>query len=194
MAAESSFSERQAMEVEREVVDLYRAFFMRDRVGDVLEGVISGVTGFGLFVTIDDPFVEGLVRIDAISDDYYIFDEPASRLVGRRSGQAFALGDSVKVEVQSVSVVRRKIDFALADHVARHRARDFQRGDKRRRDGRSARRGEAARPSSEKGAARPRDGFRRGKPGSGAGASHADRPKSGGRGNPPRGKPKKKGR
>src|SRR5580692_2030210 len=173
MAAESSFSERQAMEVEREVVDLYRAFFMRDRVGDVLEGVISGVTGFGLFVTIDDPFVEGLVRIDAISDDYYIFDEPASRLVGRRSGQAFALGDSVKVEVQSVSVVRRKIDFALADHVARHRARDFQRGDKRRRDGRSARRGEAARPSSEKGAARPRDGFRRGKPGSGAGASHA---------------------
>jgi ribonuclease R len=197
MAAESSFSERQAMEVEREVVDLYRAYFMRDRVGDVLEGVISGVTSFGLFVTIDDPFVEGLVRIDAISDDYYTFDEKASRLVGRRSGQAFALGDSVKVEVQSVSVVRRKIDFALADHVARHRARDFQRGDKRRRDGRSARRGEAPKGSqkgSERGAARPRDGFRRGKPGSGAGGSHADRPKSGGRGNPPRGKPKKKGR
>ena len=122
MAAESSFSERQAMEVEREVVDLYRAYFMRDRVGDVLDGVISGVTGFGLFVTIDDPFVEGLVRIDAISDDYYTFDERASRLVGRRSGQAFALGDSVQVEVQSVSVVRRKIDFALAGHAARHRA------------------------------------------------------------------------
>ena len=147
MAAESSFSERQAMEVEREVVDLYRAYFMRDRVGDVLDGVISGVTGFGLFVTIDDPFVEGLVRIDAISDDYYTFDERASRLVGRRSGQAFALGDSVQVEVQSVSVVRRKIDFALAGHAARHRPRDFQRGDKRRRDGRSARRGEGPKGS-----------------------------------------------
>ena len=196
MAAESSFSERQAMEVEREVVDLYRAYFMRDRVGDVLDGVISGVTGFGLFVTIDDPFVEGLVRIDAISDDYYTFDERASRLVGRRSGQAFALGDSVQVEVQSVSVVRRKIDFALAGRAARHRPHDFQRGDKRRRDGRSARRGEAPK-GSEKGGARPRDGFRRGKPGSGAGAPRTDRStaaKSGGRGNPPRGKPKKKGR
>jgi ribonuclease R len=134
MAAESSFSERAAMEVEREVIDLYRAFFLRDKVGDTFDGVISGVTGFGVFVTIDDPFVEGLVRIDALSDDYYTFDEPACRLVGRRSGQAFALGDSVRVEVQSVSVVRRKIDFALADHVARHRARDLQRGDKRRRE------------------------------------------------------------
>jgi ribonuclease R len=159
----------------------------------VLDGVISGVTGFGLFVTIDDPFVEGLVRIDAISDDYYTFDEPASRLVGRRSGQAFALGDSVQVEVQSVSVVRRKIDFALAGHVARHRARDFLPGDKRRRDGRSARRGESGK-GSERGAARPRDGFRRGKPGAGAGSPRTDRSKSGGRGNPPRGKPKKKGR
>jgi ribonuclease R len=172
MAAESSFSERQAMEVEREVIDLYRAFFLRDRVGDVLDGVISGVTGFGLFVTIDDPFVEGLVRIDALSDDYYTFDEPACRLVGRRSGQAFALGDSVRVEVQSVSVVRRKIDFALADHVARHRARDLPRGDKRRRD----RRPERGKPGAHRPAAR-------------------DRPdKRDGRGNRARGKPKKKGR
>ena len=66
MAAEASFAERQAMEVEREVIDLYRAFFLRDRVGDVFEGVISGVTGFGVFVVVDDPFVEGLVRIDAL--------------------------------------------------------------------------------------------------------------------------------
>ena len=73
-----------------------------------------------MFVVIDDPFVEGLVRVEALSDDYYVFDEPACRLVGRRSGRTFALGDSVKVEVQSVSVVRRKIDFALAGHRARH--------------------------------------------------------------------------
>jgi ribonuclease R len=102
------------MEVEREVIDLYRAFFLRDRVGDLFEGVISGVAGFGIFVVIDHPFVEGLVRIEALSDDYYNFDEAACRLVGRRSGRTFALGDSVAVEVQSVSVVRRKIDFALA--------------------------------------------------------------------------------
>jgi ribonuclease R len=121
MASEASFSERQAMEVEREVMDLYRAFFLRDRVGDVLEGVISGVTGFGFFVVVDHPFVEGLVRVDALSDDYYQFDEAGSRLVGRRSGRSFALGDAVRVEVQSVSVVRRKIDFALAGHMARRK-------------------------------------------------------------------------
>ena len=122
MAAESSFSERSAMEVEREVVDLYRAFFLRDRIGDVFDGVISGVMGFGVFVVVDQPFVEGLVRVEALSDDYYVFDEASAKLVGRRSGRTFALGDSVRVEVQSVSVVRRKIDFALAGHRARHHA------------------------------------------------------------------------
>jgi ribonuclease R len=121
MAAESSFSERSAMEAEREVVDIYRSYFMRDRVGDVFDGTISGVMGFGLFVVIDQPFIEGLVRVEALSDDYYLFDDVTARLVGRRSGRVFALGDSVRVEVQSVSVVRRKIDFALYDE---HRGRD----------------------------------------------------------------------
>jgi ribonuclease R len=151
MAAEASFAERQAMEVEREVVDLYRAFFLRDRVGDVFEGVISGVTGFGFFVVVDDPFVEGLVRIDVLSDDYYTFDEQASRLVGRRSGRVFALGDTVKVEVQSVSVVRRKVDFALHQHEARQRERDS-------RQQRDRRRGERRRPPE----GRPRDDRRKG--------------------------------
>ena len=133
MAADASFAERQAMEVEREVVDLYRAFFLRDRIGDVFDGTISSVMGFGLFVVIDEPFVEGLVRLEALSDDYYVFDETASKLVGRRSGRTFALGDTVKVEVQSVSVVRRKIDFALHEHRARS-ADAADRGNGHRRD------------------------------------------------------------
>jgi ribonuclease R len=58
-SADASFSERKAMEVEREVVNLYRAYFLRDRVGDTFEGTISGVAGFGVFVQVDDPFVEG---------------------------------------------------------------------------------------------------------------------------------------
>jgi ribonuclease R len=127
MAAASSFSERQAMEVEREVVDLYRAFFLRDRIGDIFDGTISGVAGFGVFVVVDEPFVEGLVRIGALSDDYYEFDEATCRLVGRRSGRVFALGDTVRVEVQSVSVVRRKVDFGLAGHAAREQARPGRR-------------------------------------------------------------------
>ena len=130
MAAESSFSERSAMEAEREVIDIYRAYFMRDRVGDVFEGTITGVLGFGVFVTIDQPFIEGLVRVEALSDDYYELDEATARLVGRRSGRTFALGDTVSVEVQSVSVVRRKIDFALHEHQARERRRAVSDGGK----------------------------------------------------------------
>jgi ribonuclease R len=118
-AADASFSERKAMEVEREVVDLYRAFFLRDRVGDVFDGTISGVAGFGTFVTVDEPFVEGLVRVEYLRpDDYYIFDETALRMVGKRTGIAFALGDRVRIEVLSVSVARRKIDFRLHGHEA----------------------------------------------------------------------------
>jgi ribonuclease R len=113
-AADASFSERKAMEVEREVMNLYRAFYLRDKVGDVFEGTISGVANFGVFVTIDEPFVEGLVRVDyLVPDDYYVFDDVSLRMVGRRTGRAFALGDRVRVEVVSASVARRKIDFKL---------------------------------------------------------------------------------
>jgi ribonuclease R len=115
-AEAASFCERKAMEVEREVVDLYRAYFMRDRVGDLLEGSISGVTSFGIFVVMDEPFVEGLVRTDYLfPDDFYDFDEVACRLTGRRSGRAFALGDRVRVEILQVSVARRRIELRLFD-------------------------------------------------------------------------------
>jgi ribonuclease R len=190
MAAESSFSERAAMEVEREVIDLYRSFFLRDRIGDVFEGVISGVTGFGVFVVVDDPFVEGLVRVEALSDDYYVFDEPSCKLVGRRSGRTFALGDSVKVEVQSVSVVRRKIDFALAGHRARHH--DSQ-GDRYGRRGAKHGRGEkhARREEKHERARHDRPAGRHGKRRANVpagGRPSSDRPG----GNRRRGKPKKR--
>jgi ribonuclease R len=116
----ASFCERKAMEVEREVVDLYRAFFMRERVGDILEGSITGVTSFGIFVVMDEPFVEGLVRTDYLApDDFYDFDEIACRLIGRRSGKTFSLGDRVTVEVLQVSVARRRIELRLNGATAR---------------------------------------------------------------------------
>jgi ribonuclease R len=145
IAAESSFAERKAMEIEREVTDLYRAFFMRDRVGDVLQGTISAVTSFGIFVVADEPYVEGLVRVEELGDDVFSFDEATLRLVARRSGRAFALGDSVAVEVLSVSVARRKIDFRLHGHRAgetgaagrREPRRAQARGQTRSRDGKT---------------------------------------------------------
>ena len=113
MAADSSAHERRAALAEREVVDMYRAFLMRDRVGDELEGIISGVTNFGLFVEIQEPFIEGLVRLERLSDDFYEFDEQTLRLSGRRSGRTFTLGMPVSVRVEDVSVARRRIDFSL---------------------------------------------------------------------------------
>jgi ribonuclease R len=118
MASESSSNERRAMEAEREVVDMYRAFLMRDRIGEEFEGTIAGVMGFGFFVQIESPFIEGLVKVDTLNDDHYALDGHTQRLVGKRSGRAFALGDKVKVRIENVSVTRRKIDMVLEGHVS----------------------------------------------------------------------------
>jgi ribonuclease R len=117
MAAESSSAERRAMDAERDVVDLYRAILMRDRIGEEYDGTIAAVVGFGLFVQIESPFVEGLVKLAGLTDDHYELDEATQRLVGRGSGRQFALGDPVKVRIENVSVQRRKIDLALVEHT-----------------------------------------------------------------------------
>lgn len=114
-ASRCSTHERRAMEAEREVVDMYRAFLMRDRVGDELAGTVSGVTSFGLFIEITEPFVEGLVKTERLGRDRFIFDDRQLRLVGERSGRAFTLGDAVRVRIESVSVPRRRIELALVE-------------------------------------------------------------------------------
>jgi ribonuclease R len=115
MATESSHHEQRAVQAEREVVDMYRAYLMRDRVGDEFDGVVAAVTSFGLFVEIADPFVEGLVRLEALGQGPWEFDPERLRLGSPRSGRSFALGDKLRVVIASVSVPRRRIDLALAD-------------------------------------------------------------------------------
>jgi ribonuclease R len=100
------------------VVDMYRAFLMRDHVGEEYDGKVAGVASFGLFVQIDAPFVEGLVKAATLGDDHYVFDEETMRLTGSRSGRSFKLGDAVRVRIENVSVPRRKIDLALVEHTA----------------------------------------------------------------------------
>jgi ribonuclease R len=117
MASASSQTERKAMEAERDVIDLYRAVLMRDHVGEEFDGTISAVVGFGLFVQIESPFVEGLIKIAALGDDHYEYDEETQRLVGRSTGRQFSLADPVKVRVENVSVPARKIDLVLVEHA-----------------------------------------------------------------------------
>jgi len=117
LAAESSQHERRAVEAEREVVDVYRAVLMRDRIGEVLTGTITGVTSFGMFVECNEPFIEGMIRMDSLGDSFEL-DENGVRLTGRRSGQTFTLGDTVTVKVEDVSVARRRIDLSLVQSAA----------------------------------------------------------------------------
>lgn len=107
--------ERVAMEAEREIVDRYKVRFMKGKTGEELEGVISGVTAFGFFVELKDFFVEGLVRVTSLHDDYYQYHEKKYCLVGERTHKTFRIGDEVRVRVDRVDVERRHIDFGLVN-------------------------------------------------------------------------------
>ncbi|MDO8426087.1 MAG: S1 RNA-binding domain-containing protein, partial [Deltaproteobacteria bacterium] len=105
-------------EAEREIVDLKKAQFMSDKVGKTFEGFVSGVTSFGFFVELKEYFVEGLVHVSSLLDDYYIFDEKAHSLTGEHRKRAFRLGDAVTVRLNKVDIERRRIDMALAEALA----------------------------------------------------------------------------
>jgi len=110
-----SSQERLADEVEWEAIDILKARYMRSRLGEVFEGIITGVVQFGFFVELKETLVEGLVRINTLTDDDYVFDEPAHRLVGVRTGKVYRLGDTVKVKVLAVDEERGKIELMLAE-------------------------------------------------------------------------------
>jgi ribonuclease R len=105
--------ERVAMEAEREILDRYRVRFMKDKIGEEYDGVISGVMAFGFFVELKDIFVEGLVRVTSLHDDYYQYHEKQYCLIGERTHRTFRIGDEVRVRVDRVDVERRHIDFGL---------------------------------------------------------------------------------
>jgi len=105
--------ERVAMGAEREILDRYRIRFMKEKIGEVYDGVISGVTAFGFFVELKDIFVEGLVRVTSLHDDYYQYHEKKYCLVGERTHKTFRIGDQIRVKLERVDVERRHIDFGL---------------------------------------------------------------------------------
>lgn len=111
---QSSERERIATEAERESVKVMQVEYMKRHVGDEFEGVIAGVTNFGMFVEINDLLVEGLIRMRDLEDDYYLFDEKRYQLKGRSRGKVYRLGDTVRVRVVAVNPETREIDFAIA--------------------------------------------------------------------------------
>lgn len=113
-AKQSSEMERVAQEAEREVDDLKKAEYMKDRIGEIFEGMISSVTGFGAFVELPNT-IEGLVHITSFRDDYYIYDEDRLILIGERNKKIYRLGDKLKVLCSKVDILSREIYFEIVE-------------------------------------------------------------------------------
>ena len=108
-----SMTERRADDATREVADWLKCEYMQDHIGEEFNGVISSVTGFGLFVRLDDLFIDGLVHISTLENDYYQFDAAKQRLIGENSGMQYRLGDKVRIKVEAVHLENKMVDFSL---------------------------------------------------------------------------------
>jgi ribonuclease R len=118
-----SMTERRADEATRDAMDWLKCEYMQDKVNEEFDGVISSVTAFGIFVQLKDVYVEGLVHVTSLQNDYYHFEQAKHRLVGERTRQIYRLGDGLRVRVMRVNLDERKIDFELAAPVAREATR-----------------------------------------------------------------------
>ena len=108
----SSDAEQEEEEAERDLYDLKKCEFMQNHIGEIFEGTVSGVTSFGMFVELPNT-IEGLIRLEDMKDDYYIFDDYNVKLYGKRTNKEYKLGDKVKVKVLSANKMLRRIDFEL---------------------------------------------------------------------------------
>ncbi len=110
---QTSLTERRADDATRDVMDFLKCEYMRTHVGEEFTGVVSAVTGFGLFIQLKDLYIEGLIHVTNLNSDYYTFDPVRLRLTGERSGKSYCMGDEVNIIVASVDLEQRKIDFEL---------------------------------------------------------------------------------
>ena len=110
-----SDTERRADEATRDVEAWLKAYYMRDRVGERFSGTISGVAGFGIFVALDEVYVEGMVHISELGNDYFQYDATRHQLLGERTGRRFRLGDRVRVELVRADLESTRLDFVLAE-------------------------------------------------------------------------------
>ncbi len=114
LGAHCSMTERRADEATRDVETWLKCYYMQDKIGESFEGTISGVAGFGIFVALDSVYVEGLVHISELGNDYFHHDEVKHQLLGERGGARFRLGDRIRVTLVRVDMESARIDFVLA--------------------------------------------------------------------------------
>ncbi len=110
-----SMTERRADDATRDVVTWLKCYYMQDKIGESFDGTVSGVTGFGLFIALDGIYVEGLLHVTELGNDYFHFDNVRHVMSGERSGKAYRLGDRLRIKVARVDMESSKIDFVLDD-------------------------------------------------------------------------------
>ena len=112
-----SATERRADEASRSVTTWLKCHYMQQHLGEEFVGVISAVAEFGLFVTLKDLYVDGMIHVSQLGDDFFVFDQASQSLIGQARGQSFSLGDEVKIKVAAVNLEDRKIDFELMQQL-----------------------------------------------------------------------------
>ena len=117
IAEESSQSERRADDAERELMEWKKVKFMQDRVGEEFDGLVISVTKYGFFVELADLFVEGLVPLDSLADDRYVYHENTREIIGQRSRKPYRLGQKLRVLVDRIDPVENKIQFAVVEEA-----------------------------------------------------------------------------
>ena len=147
----TSEMERRAAEAEREILQWKKVRFMADKVGDAFDGYITGVAPFGMFVELIDHYVEGLIHVTTMADDYYRYRETQHALFGENSKKLYRLGDRVRVQIIKVDMERRQIDLGLEDVLEKIRKNERSRGPMR----------SAARPKNEQRKSTPEQRRRR---------------------------------
>jgi ribonuclease R len=112
-----SQTERRADEASRSVTTWLKCHYMQQHLGDEFVGIISAVTEFGLFVTLKDLYVDGMIHVSQLGEDFFLYDQASQSLIGQNRGQSFSLGDEVKIQVAGVNLEERKIDFQLVQQL-----------------------------------------------------------------------------
>ncbi len=115
IADESSQSERRADEAERELMEWKKMKFMEERIGDEFDGLIVSVTKFGMFIELNDMFIEGLVPLGSLTDDHYLYHENTRQIIGQRTRKTYSMGDPARVLVDRIDRMQRRIQFALVE-------------------------------------------------------------------------------
>jgi ribonuclease R len=117
LGAHCSMTERRADDASRDVTNWLKCYYMQDKVGEVFDGTVSGVTSFGVFVALDDAYVEGLLHVTELGNDYFHYDKAHHEMVGERTHVKYRLGDRVTIKVARVDLETTKIDFSLVNKL-----------------------------------------------------------------------------